>query len=85
MVYFSRALSGEGQRVGTAPIMAKIECTGFPDGWFPLQHRKSMFAVNREMHDQRTPDGNTFIPTWLRAECFEYHWRALRDAVLERP
>tara|TARA_Y100000034_G_C6737173_1_gene326924 strand:+ start:450 stop:761 length:312 start_codon:yes stop_codon:yes gene_type:complete len=82
-VYFGRASFGSGQRVGTAPIVARIEVpksNGFiPSDWFVVRSFNSMHKINKEIEKTKTADGLVFIPDWLRADCFEWHYNAVRN------
>lgn len=60
---FGRA---QGQTVGTSPLMCRIVSDGYPDGWFTIS-KNSQHKVMSELQ-------SGFIPDWLRADCFEYHW-----------
>ena len=57
----------QGQIVGTAPLMCKIVSPYYPDGWFVVSKRSK--------HQLLSEVRSGFIPDWLRADCYEYHWR----------
>jgi len=82
-VYFGRASFGKGQHVGLPPIVARIEVPEssghVPDGWFIVRSFNSMLKINKEMEKTKTADGLVFIPDWLRADCFEYHYLAIHN------
>jgi len=69
-VYFGRSLFGRGVSVGLPPIMAKLEglTPQYPDEPFIVSSKKSMLKINREF------ENSPWIPDWLRADCFQYHY-----------
>ena len=71
-VYFGRAAFGKGMRVGFPSIMAKIQGLEpyYPSEPFIVSSFKAMLKINKAMEE-----ANGAIPDWLRADCFEYHWR----------
>ena len=76
-VYFGRAAFGKGVRVGFPPIVAKIQGLEphFPSKPFVVSSRRAMFKINKAMEE-----ASGTIPDWLRADCFEFHWK---EACLE--
>jgi hypothetical protein len=75
-VYFGRATFGKGVRVGFPPIMAKIQGLEpyYPSQPFIVSSLKAMLKINKAMEE-----ANGAIPDWLRADCFEYHWRTRNE------
>ena len=81
-ILFGRSSFGNGQRVGTPPIVAKIELPdsmgdAYPKDWFVVKSFQSMHKINQEMYAHANDKGMVFIPDWLRADCFEYHYNLL--------
>lgn len=72
-VYFGRSSFGSGVRVGVSPIMAKIEglTPDYPSEPFIISSKKAMLKISKEF------ENSPFIPEWLRADCFEYHYNLL--------
>ena len=62
-VEFGRARYGGGQTAGTAPIMARLDCNGFGNGWFPVLSYRSMWAVGEAI---MAHEGT--VPLWLEQE-----------------
>lgn len=78
-VYFGRSSFGSRVRAGLPPIMAKIEglTPQYPDKPF-IVSKKSMLRINREF------ENSPWVPDWLRADCFQYHYKAILRKAKEQ-
>lgn len=75
---FGWARSNGGMSVGTNPLMARIRIPlsagDYPDGWFVVSGKRSIVKLKSEFD---AFGGDIFLPDWLRADCFEYHYKRL--------
>ena len=62
-VEFGRSRYGGGQTAGTAPIMARLDCDGFGNGWFLVRSYRSMKAMEEAI---MAHEGT--VPLWLEQE-----------------
>jgi len=72
---------GGGMTVGLAPVMARIlvpDTNYFPTGWFVIQQYKTLHRTKMALDEAPVYNGEMFLPDWLRADCFEYHYKQMR-------
>lgn len=83
---FGMARSGGGMSVGTSPLMARLNIppeaggTDTPTGWFVVSGKLSITKVKAQFDDEKFKSGEVFIPAWLRADMFEYHYKLLKNS-----
>ncbi len=83
---FGMARSGGGMGVGTAPLMARVNIppeaggTDMPTDWFVVSGKLSIVKVKQEFDEEQFSSGEVFIPAWLKADMFEYHYKKLKNA-----
>ena len=73
-VQFGYAVRTKGMTVGTAPFMGRVLASGYPDGWFTIKHKHP-----HQVREYYEKFGENFIPTWLRADLYEYHYYQLKN------
>ena len=80
---FGYARSGGGMSVGTNPLMARVQVppesggVGVPAGWFVVQKERSITKLRAHFDGEKISCGAVFIPDWLRADLYEFHYRKL--------
>jgi len=83
-LYVARSRFLPGQVVGLPPIIARLEipeeCGEYPGGWFSVNRYKSMHAIKKEI-ESHINNGMLFIPDWLLADCFSYHYFELKRGL----
>ena len=76
---FGYAVYDGGMSVGTSPLMGRITVTEgwghYPDGWFRIGKQCGVIKLKSEFKE----NDNNFLPDWLRADCYEYHYYQLKD------
>lgn len=83
---FGYARSGGGMSVGTNPLMSRINIpiesggTDCPNEWFELSYKYSIIKLRSEFDAELFKNRGVFIPAWLKADMFEYHYKKLKDA-----